>query len=725
MKLILEGLNCTSCAGKIEDRTNKIKGVKKAVINFVTGTMEIEFEDENDKQKIIDQIKKIVNKLEPHVVIRLKNKDDEGTHINISSCEVCDISEESESDKPKEKKGLIRYFLTHYRLLAGIAVYIYAIFLGNLFLDPLIWYLLGYVLIGFDVIKAALKNILRRDVFDENFLMFIATVGAFSIGEYGEGVAVMLFYEIGEVFQAYAVDNSRRSIKDLVDLKAMYANKYSDGQVEKVFPESLKVGDEILIKPGEKIPVDGQIYEGRSLFDTSALTGESLPRELSVGDSVLGGFINSTSAVKAVVKKAYKDSAVAKILDLIENASAKKSNTEKFITKFARYYTPAVVFMAVAISIVPTILTGEPFSDWLHRGLIFLVISCPCALVISIPLGYFGGIGAASKEGILIKGSQYLEALKNMDTVVFDKTGTLTKGIFQVTEIVVSEGVGKDEVLESAALAESMSNHPIAASILEAYKGEVPLHLIEKHTDVGGKGVKVSYNGKEILAGNHKLMEEAGIKHLEFMDIGTVVHVAKDGRYLGYILIADEIKDGSVGLVEELKAQGIRKTVMFTGDHKNIADYVAGILGIDEATSELLPQEKVEQFEKIKRDKKTNATTGFIGDGINDAPVLAMADIGISMGSLGSDAAVEASDIVLMKDDPGKLVLGIKIAKYTNKIVIQNIVFALGIKAVVMMLGALGYANMWAAVFADVGVALIAVLNVSRIFYIGTKLNRA
>ncbi|SHF06903.1 heavy metal translocating P-type ATPase [Alkalibacter saccharofermentans] len=721
-KIILEGLNCTSCAGKIEERTNKISGVKRANLNFVSSTMEIEFEDEKLKENIISQIKKIVNKLEPHVNVRIKDRDEEEIHLNLTSDEVCDISNEKRENSKTEKKGIVPYFFTNYRLLAGIGIYIYALFFSGVVLPSLFWYLAGYMLIGFDVIKSALRNIVRREIFDENFLMFIATVGAFSIGEYGEGVAVMLFYEVGEVFQSYAVDNSRRSIKELVDLKAMHANKYSNGKIERVFPESLNLGDEILIKPGEKMPVDGEIYEGRSLFDTSALTGESLPRELSVGDKVLGGFINSTSAVKAVVKKTYRDSAVAKILDLIENAGAKKSNTEKFITKFARYYTPAVVSMAVAISIIPTIVTGDPFSEWLHRGLIFLVISCPCALVISIPLGYFGGIGAASKEGILIKGSQYLEALKNMETVVFDKTGTLTKGIFQVTQVVLAEGVQKDEFMECAALAESMSNHPIGASIMKAYNKELSLHKIEKHTDIGGKGVKVIYDGIEILAGNHKLMEDAGIKYLDFMDIGTVVHVASGGKYLGYILIADEIKDGSLGLVEDLKSEGIKKTVMFTGDHKNIADYVAGILNMDEVKSELLPQEKVEHFEILKKDKRSNATIGFVGDGINDAPVLAMADIGISMGSLGSDAAVEASDIVLMKDDPKKLVQGIKIAKYTNKIVVQNIVFALGIKGVVMLLGALGYASMWAAVFADVGVTLIAVLNVSRIFYVGGKL---
>ncbi|MBF7096032.1 cadmium-translocating P-type ATPase [Alkalibacter sp. M17DMB] len=719
IKIILEGLNCSNCAGKIEDHTNKLPEVESARINFVNSTLEVVHKESVDVEGLIEKVEKLVKRFEPDVVVRLKKDGEADYQGEISSCEACEINPGEKTGEAK--KSLVKYFMTRYRLLAGIAFYAFAVAYGDKFLDPLFWFLIAYGLIGYDVVKTAVKNILRGEVFDENFLMFIATVGAFFLGEYIEAVAVMLFYEVGEVFQSYAVDNSRKSIKDLVDLKAAYANRVDGKSFVRVSPESLEPGDRILVKPGEKVPVDGKIIKGMSLLDTSALTGESIPRELTIGEDVLGGFINTSSTLEVEVSNRYQDSTVAKVLNLIENASSKKSNTEKFITKFARYYTPAVVFMALAISVIPPLLTGDDFGNWLQRGLIFLVISCPCALVISIPLGYFGGIGAASKEGILIKGSQYLEALKNMDTLVMDKTGTLTKGVFEVVEMESSESSDVTELVRFAAIAEEMSNHPIALSVRDKFTGDIDIDRLTEYTEIGGKGVSVLYDGRPVIAGNSRLMRENGIEPAAIEEIGTVVHVAFDGRYLGYILIADEIKETSLGLVEKLKEVGIKRTVMLTGDHENIALHVRNRLNIDEYRSELLPQEKVEIFEELKKSKRDRKTIGFVGDGINDAPVLALSDIGISMGSVGSDAAVEASDVVIMKDDPAKIVEVIRIAKYTHKIVLQNIVFALGVKALVMGLGALGMANMWAAVFADVGVALIAVLNVSRIFYAGKR----
>lgn len=723
LEFILDGLNCTSCAAKIEDHANRMDSVKSATVHFVNSSLLVEARESVDQQVLVQQIKDLVKRYEPDVTVWLKGEEPEGYQAGEIQCVGCE--DENRPPEGREKKSLVSYLLSQHRLWAGIAAYALAIAFDQRLEYSLVLYLAAYFLIGYHVIYTAIRNIFRGEVFDENFLMVIATIGAFFLRENIEAVAVMLFYQVGEVFQDYAVDSSRKSIKDLVDLKASFANKLLDEDWVQVKPEALATGDRILVKPGEKVPVDGVIRSGRSLLDTAALTGESVPRELSVDDPVLGGYINTNASLQVEVTSTYEDSAVAKILHLIENASGKKSNTEKFITRFARYYTPAVVFMAAALSVIPPFVTGDPFSQWLQRGLIFLVISCPCALVISIPLGYFGGIGAASRAGILIKGSQYLEALKNMDTVVFDKTGTLTKGVFRVVKVTAAEGVDEEEVLRYGSIGESQSNHPIASSIRNKYPLEVLTQEIRSHEEIGGKGVRVQYRDQEILAGNRKLMEDHELEILTADDIGTVVHVALDGRYLGYILIADEIKNSAAGLMDALKNLGVKRTILLTGDHENIARHVADQLHMDEYRSELLPQDKVAVFETLKEEKKDKKTIGFVGDGINDAPVLAMADIGISMGSLGSDAAVEASDIVIMQDDPAKIADGIRIAKYTNKIVVQNIVFALGVKALVMGLGALGQANMWAAVFADVGVALIAVLNVSRIFYTSKKANKA
>lgn len=723
LKFILDGMSCASCAAKIEDRIRRLPRVESAEIHFANSTLTVLTGEAADEKSLIGQVKDLVHQYEPKVKVWLEGEEPSGYAAREITCIGCD--DEKAVAQKSDKKSIGAYFLSQYRLLLGIVVYVLAnIFAGGADRLGLLFFA-SYLIIGYPVIATAVRNIFRGEIFDENFLMVVATVGAFFIGENVEAVAVMLFYQIGEVFQDYAVDNSRKSIQELMDLKASYANRLQDGKWALVKPEDLVVGDRILVKPGEKVPADGVIVSGRSLLDTAALTGESIPRELGAEDQVLGGFINFNQSLQIDVTNAYEDSAVAKILHLIENASSKKSKTEKFITRFARYYTPAVVFLAVALSIVPPLITGDPISQWLQRGLIFLVISCPCALVISIPLGYFGGIGAASREGILIKGSQYLEALKDMDTVVFDKTGTLTQGVFRVVKIVTSKGVSEKELLRFAAIAESQSNHPIATSIRARYPMEDLQEEPQSYEEFGGKGVGAIYGGKHILVGNQKLMDDNAITTMGMDDMGTVVHVAADQTYLGYILIADEIKETAIGLVDKLRKEGVQKAIVHTGDHENIARFITKELQLDGYRAELLPQDKVEEFELLKAAQRDRKTIGFMGDGINDAPVLAMADIGISMGSLGSDAAVEASDVVIMKDDPAKLVEGIRIAKYTNKIVMQNIVFALGVKGLVMALGAIGHASMWAAVFADVGVTLIAVLNVSRIFYVGKKSNKA
>lgn len=602
-----------------------------------------------------------------------------------------------------------------WRIIIGAAVLATAVMLNlnNEWLRIAL-FIISYIIVGGDVVKRAVNNIFKGQVFDENFLMSIATIGAFFIGEYPEGVAVMLFYQVGELFQSYAVGKSRKSIASLMDIRPDYANVKKGDELVKVDPDEVQIGDIIVIKAGEKIPLDGKVIEGSSMIDTSALTGESVPREVEVGSDILSGCININGVITAEVTKEFGESTVSKILDLVENASSKKSNSEQFITKFARYYTPVVVVIAVFLAIIPPlVIDGATFSDWIYRALAFLVVSCPCALVISIPLSFFGGIGGASKKGILVKGSNYLEALAETEIVVFDKTGTLTKGVFNVQEI-HPEGVSKEELLELTAYVESYSNHPISLSLKRAYGKEIDNGRISDVEEISGHGVIATVDGKKVMAGNIKLMKMMDIPYFKGELIGTAVHVAVNNKYIGYIVIADEVKEDSAQAIKELKAANIKQTVMLTGDNKSVGSKVAKELGLDKVYAELLPADKVEKLEELFSQKSNKGKLAFVGDGINDAPVLARADIGIAMGGLGSDAAIEAADIVIMTDEPSKVATAMKISKKTLKIAHQNIVFAIGIKIIVLILSAFGITTMWAAIFADVGVTIIAVLNAFR-----------
>lgn len=576
-------------------------------------------------------------------------------------------------------------------------------------------FIVSYIIVGFEIIRKALRNIIRGKVFDENFLMTVATIGAFGIGEFPEAVAVMLFYQVGELFQSYAVDKSRKSIASLMDIRPDYANIYRNGIVEKVNPDEVKIGDTIIVKPGEKIPLDGVIFEGQTTLDTKALTGESMPREAIEGDEVLSGCININGVIKIEVKKEFGESTVSKILDLVENASSKKSKSENFITKFAKYYTPVVVIIAVILAILPPLLiSGQNFSDWIYKALSFLVVSCPCALVISIPLGFFGGIGGASKMGILIKGSNYLEALSNVETVVFDKTGTLTKGTFEVQKV-NAIGISQDELLKIAAYSEHYSNHPISKSIKKAYGKDIDEKQIIKTQELSGLGISARIGEKDVLVGNEKLMNEHQISYTKCNDIGTILYVAIERKYVGYVLIADTIKEDSKNAINGLKKNNVKQTVMLTGDRKQVGEAVSKELGLDKVYTELLPDGKVEKVEELLKEKSEKGKLAFVGDGINDAPVLALADIGIAMGGLGADSAIEAADIVIMTDEPSKIVKAIKLTKKTMRIVKENIVFAIFIKVVVLILAAFGVSTMWEAVFADVGVSIIAIINALRI----------
>ena len=602
-----------------------------------------------------------------------------------------------------------------WRIIIGAAVLATAVLLSlnNEWLQIAL-FIISYIIVGGDVVKRAVKNIFKGQVFDENFLMSIATIGAFFIGEYPEGVAVMLFYQVGELFQSYAVGKSRKSIASLMDIRPDYANVKKGDELVKVDPDEVQIGDIIVIKAGEKIPLDGKVIVGSSMIDTSALTGESVPREVEVGSDILSGCININGVITAEVTKEFGESTVSKILDLVENASSKKSNSEQFITKFARYYTPVVVIIAVFLAIIPPlVIDGATFSDWIYRALAFLVVSCPCALVISIPLSFFGGIGGASKKGVLVKGSNYLEALAETEIVVFDKTGTLTKGVFNVQEI-HPEGVSKEELLELTAHAESYSNHPISLSLKRAYSKEIDNGRISDVEEISGHGVIATVDGKKVMVGNIKLMKMMDIPYFKGELIGTIVHVAVNNKYIGYIVIADEVKEDSAQAIKELKAANIKQTVMLTGDNKSIGSKVAKELGLDKVYAELLPADKVEKLEELFSQKSKKGKLAFVGDGINDAPVLARADIGIAMGGLGSDAAIEAADVVIMTDEPSKIATTMKISKKTLKIAHQNIVFAIGIKIIVLILSAFGITTMWAAIFADVGVTIIAVLNAFR-----------
>ena len=574
-------------------------------------------------------------------------------------------------------------------------------------------FLVCYVIVGWDIVWKAITNIFSGQVFDENFLMTIATIGALILGEHSEGVAVMLFYQVGEWFQSYAVSKSRKSIASLMDIRPDYANVERDGKLVQVDPDEVMIGDTIVVKPGERVPLDGKIIKGTSALDTSALTGESMPRDVEPGMEVISGCINQTGILTIQTTKEFGESTVAKILDLVENASDKKGKTENFISRFARYYTPAVVFAAIALAILPPLITGQAFSIWIYRALTFLVISCPCALVISIPLSFFGGIGGSSKIGVLVKGSNYLEALAHAETVVFDKTGTLTKGSFAVSKI-LPVGMKEPQFLELAAYAEDYSNHPISLSIKKVYGKKIDSSRITDVKEIAGHGVQSIIDGKIVFSCYSKLMEKEHISFTPAATVGTVVYLACDGKYAGCIVIEDEIKEDSSAAIKALKSVGVRKSVMLTGDADAVGRKVADRLGLDQAYTELLPADKVDRVEELLQQKSEKGTLVFVGDGINDAPVLARADVGIAMGGLGSDAAIEAADIVLMTDEPSKIAAVIRIARKTICIANQNIVFALGVKFLVLILGALGYANMWAAVFADVGVSIIAILNAIR-----------
>ncbi len=713
--LSIEGLDCPNCAAKVERKINTLEGIKEATVDFlgkkiIILTDEI-FGDKISENKLAELIQAEVDKIEDGVkVLALKAN----TKENSNS--------QKEEDTGKIKK----------KLLIGGILFLLGIFVPKSLLIPKFTiFLISYFIIGGNVLLSAFKNILNGQVFDENFLMAIATVGAFAIGEYPEGVAVMLFYQLGELFQGIAVNNSRKSIVSLMDIRPDYANIKVEKGIKKVSPEKIKVGEIIVVKPGEKVPLDGKIVKGASTFDTSALTGESLPREAKAGDDVLSGFINKNGLIEIQVAKVFSESTVSKILYLMENAGSKKSKTENFITKFARYYTPVVVITALIVAIFPPLLIqGATFSDWIYRALIFLVVSCPCALVISIPLGFFGGIGGASRHGILIKGTNYLEVLNNLESVVMDKTGTLTKGIFKVTEVNAENNIKindfqnnkteltKPLLLKYAAHIEKFSNHPIAQSIVAEYENSVSKvdeNVVKDFEEISGFGIKVNINNHQFLAGNSKLMNLGNITFDKKENLGTAIYLAADGKYIGNILISDEVKEDSARAIKGMKENGVKEIVMLTGDNEAIGKNIAEKLGIDKVFTELLPNEKVEKLEEIYKTKSEKGKVAFVGDGINDAPVLARADLGIAMGGAGSDAAIEAADVVIMNDEPSKIVTAIKIAKKTKEIVWQNITIAFAVKIVVMALGLFGDATMWEAVFADVGVALLAVLNATRV----------
>ena len=697
-ELMLNGLTCAHCASVIDEKVKHIDGVKNSNLNFTNKKLSVEIDCDNE-EKIIKNIIDIINDTEP------------GLDIQIEGQREIKEDKTQKSIKNNEKLNLLK-------IIAGVIVFIFAFYeeiAGRENKYSLLIFLVAYLLVGSDVLYKALRNITKGRIFDENFLMSVATIGAIAIGELSEAVGVMLFYKIGEYLQELAVGKSRKSISELMQIRPDMANLKLGNTIKVVNPEDVNIGDYIIVKPGEKVPLDGVVIEGSSMMDTSALTGESVLRTVKKGDNLLSGFINKNALLTVQVTKDFSESTASKILDMVENASSKKSKTENFISVFSRYYTPIVVGLALLIAILPPIfMQGATFSEWIHRGLIFLVVSCPCALVLSIPLSYFSGIGVASKQGVLIKGSNYLEALRYVDTVVFDKTGTLTEGVFDVVKV-KPINISEDELIKFASIAEVNSNHPIAKSILNYYNKEIDLNKMEEYEEIAAHGIRVKYENNIILAGNEKLMASNNIKIEKSTDVGTVVYIAINNEFKGYIVIADKIKTDSEEAIRLIKEQGIKETVMLTGDNKEVANSVAKKLKLDKVFSNLLPNEKVEKIEELYKNRTEKEKIAFVGDGINDAPVLARVDVGIAMGGLGSDAAIEAADVVIMTDEPSKIAQGIKISKKTYKIVWQNIIFALGIKIIVMVLGATGIASMWDAVFADVGVALIAVLNAMRI----------
>lgn len=740
MVIELKGLTCSNCGAKIENDTKKIKGVKNVDLNLFKQEMKVDF-DNNSVSGIFEMVEKITNKYEPDVKVNLKGSDQLSTakhalhadgHMREREC--CrghhhsheeeqavhehlhgkeHTHEHSHGDENESLKGrLIKYGI-------GAAFFIAAIATER----PEVPYILNaalfmtaYLIFGLDVLVRAVKNISRGQVFDENFLMALSTVGAIAIGEMPEAVFVMLFYQIGETFQDMAVEKSRKSIKSLMDIRPDFANKLIDGEVKTVSPESVTAGDIIIVKPGERIPLDGKVEEGESSVDTSALTGESVPRGIKAGSEVLSGAINLSGMIKVKVTKEFANSTVMKILELTENSASKKTKTEQFITKFARVYTPAVVIAAAVLAFLPPLLIpGAELKVWVSRALVFLVVSCPCALVLSVPLGFFAGIGEASKNGILIKGSNYLQALCAVDTVVMDKTGTITEGVFGVTEIKPSERTDEEELLKLAAYAEKMSTHPIAKSITESYrsKEKIDINNISDYEEISGYGVTASVFGRKILAGNGRLMEKYGVKFEKYAGMGSVVYIADENGYLGRVAVSDKIKEDSAEAISKLKKLGIKNTVILTGDTEENGKIVAEAVGADKIYGGLLPGDKVSKIEEIYNGGYSKNVL-FAGDGINDAPVLSRVEVGVAMGGMGSDAAIEAADVVIMNDNLMKLPAAIKIARNTNRIVKENIVFALGVKGIVLVLGAAGIAGMWLAVFADVGVAFIAILNSMR-----------
>lgn len=769
-ELLLDGLDCANCALKIENGVKKISGITECSVNFVTKTLSLHTTSDMDEQ-IVEEAKRKVLRLEPHIRISEKGKPstagrstagalphqghahghdhghnhgshdhhthDHG-HLTTGSGHVHEHSHHSHSHNHDQHthaehqhghEGHTHAGHSHEHGAGQTKVLLARLAAGSILMAAAIWsplegwaqlalFIVAYLIAGGDIVLQAGKNILRGQVFDEYFLMSVATIGAFAIGEYPEGVAVMLFYQLGELFQGMAVNRSRKSIQSLMDIRPDYAHILTGtgDETKRVSPEEVRIGDRILVKAGERVPLDGIVKAGHSMVDTSALTGESVPRELEPGSDVLSGFVNKNGLLTIEVTKTFGESTVSKILDLVQNASSRKAKTEHFISKFARYYTPVVVILAALIALAPPLLlSGATFADWIYRALVFLVISCPCALVVSIPLGFFGGIGAASRNGILVKGSNYLEALNDVKVVVFDKTGTLTKGVFKVTAIHPEGERTEEGLMRLAAIAEAQSNHPIAESIRAAWGREIPTEGVDGYDEVAGHGIKVRLDGKEVLAGNAKLMQQANISYTAPQTVGTVVHIAQAGTYAGHLIIADEVKDDAADAIRALRKLGIRKTVMLTGDAKAVGEAVGHDLGVDEVYAELLPQHKVEQLEKLEAAKSPKEKMIFVGDGINDTPVLARADVGVAMGGLGSDAAIEAADVVIMTDEPSKIAGAIRIAKRTRVIVWQNIGFALGVKAIFLLLGVFGIATMWEAVFSDVGVTVLAVLNAMRV----------
>ena len=699
---LLKGLDCPNCSAKIEKEVGELGGVTSSTVNLMNQTLTVQA-GTSVAASLLDTVTTIVHSHEPDVEVSEKQ---------LEATAPVKKDEKAAVYNDEDKKRTIRLAVGAVVYAIGMALTVFAKLPT---LAELAFLIVAYVILGWDVVWQAVKNITRGQVFDEHFLMSVSTIGAFAIGEYPEAVAVMLFYQVGEFFQSLAVKRSRKSISDLMDIRPDSATVKRNGVLQVVSPESVAVGEIIVVKPGEKIPLDGIVVDGESMLDTKALTGESVPRSIRKGDEALSGCINQSGLLTLKVTKSFGESTVSKIIDLVENASARKAPTENFITTFARYYTPVVVGMAAVLAIIPPLVLGGGWSEWLRRGFVFLIVSCPCALVISIPLTFFGGIGAASKRGVLVKGSNYLEALNKVSVVVFDKTGTLTKGVFEVANIIPAAGYQKEQVLEYAAQAESYSNHPIAKSILATYGKPIDQKQFSGFEEISGHGISVMVQGKKVLAGNSKLMESEKIAYAACDAAGTKFYVAADGSYVGCILIADEVKPDSKCAIAELKKIGVEKTVMLTGDDERIGKSVADELGLDAYYAQLLPDQKVEKLEMLDKQKRQGSKLAFVGDGINDAPVLARADVGIAMGGLGSDAAIEAADVVLMTDEPSKLVEAIDVAKATKRIVMQNIVIALGIKSVFLVLGALGMAGMWEAVFGDVGVTIIAVLNAMRI----------